>query len=326
MALAGVAIGAAVTWLVIRGKSLFAERFGDDSGSNILVSLLIPFGAYLAAEHVHAPGVLAAAASGIAMTFASGGVALGAGTRIRRRAVWDMLQFTLNGVIFVLLGEQLPWFFNGAQATVAATGHSSAWWLLLYVGAIVAALAALRFAWVGGASADRLECKEARRGKCGKSPASDHRRHVRRGRTRRHHAWGALTLPPAMPDGSPFPARDLAILLASGVILASLVIAAVGLPLLLRGLQLPADDGAAGERDRARIRAAKAAIAEIERVQHQMAEESGEADISTDVAARIGSISRADRQLARRRRAPVAAGTRQLARAKIAARGCPGGA
>jgi CPA1 family monovalent cation:H+ antiporter len=288
MALAGVAIGAAVTWLVIRGKSLFAQRFGDDSGSNILVSLLIPFGAYLAAEHVHASGVLAAAASGIAMTFASGGVALGAGTRIRRRAVWDMLQFTLNGVIFVLLGEQLPGFFNGAQATVAATGHTSAWWLLLYVGAIVAALAALRFAWVWVAL--RLTVLNAKkRGTAG--AGSPPRRIIgamsvagaRGGIT----LAGALTLPLAMPDGSPFPARDLAILLASGVILASLVIAAVGLPLLLRGLQLPADDGAAGERDRARIRAAKAAIAEIERVQHQMAEESGEADRSTDVAARI---------------------------------------
>ena len=66
MALAGVAIGGAITWLVITGKAVFARRFGDDTGSNILVSLLIPFGAYLAAEHVHASGVLAAAASGIA--------------------------------------------------------------------------------------------------------------------------------------------------------------------------------------------------------------------------------------------------------------------
>ncbi|HXH16022.1 MAG TPA: Na+/H+ antiporter [Sphingomonas sp.] len=288
MALAGVAIGMAVTWMVIRGKSLFAQRFGDDSGSNILVSLLIPFGAYLAAEHVHASGVLAAAASGIAMTFASGGVALGAATRIRRRAVWDMLQFALNGVIFVLLGEQLPGFFSRARATVAATGHTSAWWLPLYVSAIVAALAALRFAWVWVAL--RLTLLRAKRSGAA-SGGSPPRRIIgamsvagaRGGIT----LAGALTLPLVMPDGSPFPARDLAILLASGVILASLVIAAIGLPLLLRGLQLPTDDGAAGERDRARIAAAKAAIAEIDRVQHEIAEEKGEADRSTDVAARI---------------------------------------
>ena len=288
MALAGVGIGFAVTWVAVRGKSLFSRQFGDDGGSNILVSLLIPFGAYLAAEHVHASGVLAAAASGIAMTFASGGVALGAATRIRRRAVWDMLQFTLNGVIFVLLGEQFPAFVHRAHLTVATTGHDSIWWLLLYVAAIVAALAVLRFAWVWVSLRFTL-LRAQRRGAAGS--ASPPWRIVgamsaagaRGGIT----LAGALTLPMTMPGGAPFPTRDLTILLASGVILTSLVIASLGLPLLLRGLQLPVDGSANDERDRARIKGAKAAIAEIERVQHQMAEDQGDADRSTDVAARI---------------------------------------
>jgi len=148
MALAGITIGAAVTWFATAGKALFVRHFGDDQGSNILVSLLLPFGAYLAAEHVHASGVLAAAAAGIAMTFAGSGVAVGASTRIRERAVWDMLQFTLNGVIFVLLGEQLPSLLSGAREALAGTGHVSGWWLLVYVAAIVAVLAMLRFGWV----------------------------------------------------------------------------------------------------------------------------------------------------------------------------------
>jgi CPA1 family monovalent cation:H+ antiporter len=97
----------------------------------------------------------------------------------------------------------------------------------------------------------------------------------------------------AMSDGTPFPTRDLAILLASGVILTSLAIASLGLPLLLRGLHLPHDEGAADERDRARIKGAKAAIAEIERVQHRLAEEQGDADRSTEVAARIMAQYRA---------------------------------
>jgi len=288
MALAGVAIGVAVSWVVVRGKSLFANHFGDDGGSNILVSLLIPFGAYLAAEHVHASGVLAAAASGIAMTFASGGVSLGAATRIRRRAVWDMLQFTLNGVIFVLLGEQFPAFFDRARLTVATTGHSSTWWLLLYVAAIVAALTVLRYAWVWvSLHFTLLRARQRGATNTGSPPwrivGAMSAAGARGGIT----LAGALTLPMTMPDGAPFPTRDLTILLASGVILTSLVIASLGLPLLLRGLQLPIDDGADDERDRARIKGAKAAIAEIERVQHQMAQEQGEADRSMDIAARI---------------------------------------
>jgi CPA1 family monovalent cation:H+ antiporter len=50
---------------------------------------------------------------------------------------------------------------------------------------------------------------------------------------------GILTLPLVLPDGSPFPARDLAIFLAMGIILLSLVIANLGLPGLLRNLHLP---------------------------------------------------------------------------------------
>lgn len=288
MALAGVAIGGAVTWLAITGKALFARHFGDDQGSSILISLLLPFGAYLAAEHLHASGVLAAAAAGIAMTFAGNGAAVGASTRIRQRAVWDMLQFTLNGVIFVLLGEQLPGLLVGARDAVTGTGHDSAWWLLIYVVAIVAVLAALRFGWVW-LSLQLTLFRARRRG--GDQAGSPPRRII--GAMSVAGARGAitlaaaLTLPLTLSDGAPFPARDLVILLASGVILASLVIASIGLPLLLRGLKLPPDEGEAGARDHARIVTAKAAIAEIERVQHDLAVNSGEADRYTDIAARL---------------------------------------
>jgi CPA1 family monovalent cation:H+ antiporter len=289
MALAGVAIGGAVTWLAITGKALFARHFGDDQGSSILISLLLPFGAYLAAEHLHASGVLAAAAAGIAMTFAGSAAAVGAATRIRQRAVWDMLQFTLNGVIFVLLGEQLPGLLIGARQAVAGTGHDNVGWLVIYVLAIVAVLAALRFGWVW-VSLQLTLFRARRRG--GDDTASPPRRII--GAMSVAGARGAitlaaaLTLPLTLADGAPFPARDLVILLASGVILTSLVIASIGLPVLLRGLRLPADEAAVDERDRARIVTAKAAIAEIERVQHELAAaDSDEADRYTDIAARL---------------------------------------
>jgi len=288
MAFAGVGIGAAVTWLAINGKALFDRRFGADQGSSILVSLLLPFGAYLAAEHVHASGVLAAAAAGIAMTFAGDGAAVGASTRIRQRAVWDMLQFTLNGVIFVLLGEQLPGLLGGAREAIAATGHDSAWWLLAYVAGIVAVLATLRFGWVWLS----LELTLFRARRTGTSPAGSPPRRIVAamsvaGARGAITLAAALTLPLTMTDGTPFPARDLVVLLASGVILASLVIAAVALPLLLRNLRLPDDAGEAGERDRVRIVTAKAAIVEIERVQHDLAADSDEADRYIDIAARL---------------------------------------
>ena len=287
MALAGVAIGVGVTWAIVASKAAFARRFGDETGSNILVSLLIPFAAYLAAEHVHASGVLAAAAAGIAMTFTGATSGVAAGTRIRRRAVWDMLQFTLNGVIFVLLGEQLPEVFVRARDTVTATGHVSPWWLAIYVFAVVLGLAVLRYGWVW-VSMQLTLLRARRRNDDAVSPP---RRIIAAmsaaGARGAITLAGALTLPLTLNDGTPFPARDLVIFLASGVILSSLVIAAVALPLLLRGLNLPPDEGIAAARDRARLVSAKAAIAELDRVQHQMAEGRDDPDRFTDIAARL---------------------------------------
>src|SRR3546814_9705843 len=71
---------------------------------------------------------------------------------------------------------------------------------------------------------------------------------------------GVLTLPLVMNDGSAFPARDLAIFLAMGVIITSLVAASIGLPLLLRNLQMPDEPSPQAEEDAAWIAAAHAAI------------------------------------------------------------------
>ena len=101
-----------------------------------------------------------------------------------------------------------------------------------------------------------------------------------------------LTLPLSLPDGSPFPARDLAILLAAGAIIVSLVAASLGLPLLLKGLKLPPEPSHQEEEDRARILAAEAAIKAIRRAQHDLAEALGDAELYADAGARVMQIYR----------------------------------
>jgi CPA1 family monovalent cation:H+ antiporter len=108
----------------------------------------MPFAAYLAAEHFHCSGILAAVAAGLTMGFVEASGDLAATTRIRRNSVWDTIQFTANGIIFILLGEQLPMILSGAAETVSTTGHHEPWWLIVYVIAINLGLAALRFLWV----------------------------------------------------------------------------------------------------------------------------------------------------------------------------------
>ncbi|RAI44050.1 Na+/H+ antiporter [Rhodoplanes roseus] len=292
VAAGGLIVGVGVTVAIMRAKEYIGRRFGEDSGSNILVSLLIPFAAYLTAEETGCSGILAAVGAGVAMSFAEAtGQALAA-TRVRRRAVWDMIQFASNGVVFVLLGEQLPAILPKAQQTVGLTGHSSPLWLAAYVLATAAVITALRFVWasvslsitwfrtwqrlgIPAPSLARLTVAMACAGPRGAVTLA-----------------GVLTLPLVLPSGEPFPARDLAIFIAMGVIITSLLIASIGLPLAMRGLVLPEEPSTDAEDDRARVAAAEAAIARIEEVQHAMAEGRPDADRYVEIASRLMDLYR----------------------------------
>ena len=292
VSLGGLAIGIGVTWTVNNAKNIISRRFGEDVSAQILISVLIPFGAYLLAEELHCSGILAAVAAGVTMSFTEqSGQAL-AITRVRRAAVWDTIQFTLNGVIFVLLGEQMPSIMARAAETVRITGHHEPWWLIVYVLAITAALAALRFVWAWFS----LKWNIARAMRRGQPPppvswrliAATSVAGVRGAIT----LAGVLTLPFALADGTPFPARNLAIFLAAGVIIVSLVLASIVLPRLLKNLELPPEPSHQNEIDNARVEAAQAAITAIEQAQHGMAEGRADADLYIDASGRIMELYR----------------------------------
>src|SRR5690606_19356091 len=211
-----------------------------EPGAQVVVSLLIPFGAYELAEHLGGSGILAAVAAGITMSYVElSGRAL-AGTRVQRAAVWDTVQFALNGIMFVLLGEQLPAIFEGAVEAVRDSNHENPWWLAVYVLAINLGLAILRFTWVWVSLYISYRLA-VRKGDKERSPpgfrlvAAMSVAGVRGAIT----LAGVLTLPLTLMDGSEFPARDLTIFLAAGVIILSLTAASLVLPHLLRGLQSP---------------------------------------------------------------------------------------
>ncbi|MDR3455061.1 MAG: Na+/H+ antiporter [Rhodoferax sp.] len=287
VALAGLGLGVGVTRVVSSAQRWLSQHFGEESGSPILISLLIPFGAYLLAEQLHASGILAAVAAGVTMSYVElSGRAL-ATTRVQRAAVWNTVQLALNGIMFVLLGEQLPDMLHGAVASVEQSGHLNPWWLAAYALAITLGLTLLRFIWVW-VSLRRALFKARRRG----TPIT--RPHWRlllatslAGVRGAITLAGVMTLPLLMPDGTPFPARDLAVFLATAVILLSLVMASVGLPRLLKGLDLPEEPTASQEEDLARHDAAIAAIAAIEKVQRAELRETFDADLHSQAAARV---------------------------------------
>ncbi|MES2257513.1 MAG: Na+/H+ antiporter [Pseudomonadota bacterium] len=287
MAAGGVAMGVGLTLLITWIQRWLARHFGEPAGSPILVNLLMPFGAYLLAEHLQASGILAAVAAGIAMSYVElSGHALAA-TRIQRSAVWDMVQFSLTGVMFVLLGEQLPSILRGARASLEDVGHYNPWWLVLYAFSISGGLLMLRFIWVWAT----LRLTLYRHAKNGEHLAAPNWRlllatslaGVRGAIT----LAGVMTLPLVLADGKPFPARDLTIFLASAVILISLLAASIGLPHLLRGVDFPDEPHERQEEDRAREVAANAAIAAIERAQIELMSASTDADLFPQAAGRV---------------------------------------
>ena len=286
LAAVGIAIGVGFTFAIVRVKAWLNRRLGEDSGAQVLVSLLVPFGAYELAEHFGGSGILAAVAAGITMSYAElGGHAL-ATTRVQRTAVWDTVQFALNGVMFVLLGEQLPALFAGAVDAVRESQHESPWWIAVYVLAINFGLAALRFAWVWISTRISIAVARARGEPIEEPPlrlvAAMSVAGVRGAIT----LAGVLTLPLVLPDGTDFPARDLAILLAAGVVILSLTAASVLLPPLLRKLAADSHSEDA-EVEHARVVAAKHAIPAVEHELHHLAHGHTDADVYAEAAARV---------------------------------------
>ncbi|MDR2214864.1 MAG: Na+/H+ antiporter [Nevskiaceae bacterium] len=292
LAVAGVVVGVALTFGILWLKNQLSRRFGEESGSQVLLSLLIPFAAYMVAEQIGGSGILAAVAAGITMSYMElTGAALGH-TRMQRAAVWDTVQFALNGVMFVLLGEQLPSILRSSVHVVREAGHHDPLWLIIYILAINAGLIALRFVWVwvslrvGQLLADTKPGATAPRSSARRIAAMS-LAGVRGTIT----MAGVLTLPLLLPGGAPFPARDLTIFLASGTIILSLLTANVFLPRLLRGIEIH-ETRRIKTLDHIRVIAAEAAIKAIQQQLESGLGDPQDPDLHAEAVARVIEIYR----------------------------------
>ena len=99
---AGIAIGLAVGWLVRQ-----VRRRLDNPPLEITIALLSAYLAYIPAELIHASAVLAAVTVGIYMGAHTSELTT-ARTRVQGDAVWEIIVFILNALLFVLIGLQLP--------------------------------------------------------------------------------------------------------------------------------------------------------------------------------------------------------------------------
>ena len=274
IALGGLAVGVVVAWAFSWVQDKLTDWRGEALGFQVmLLRLLLPFGVYLLAEHLAVSGILAVVAAGMTVDFTDrhrSGDLVG---RMRARGLRAMMEFVFNGLIFLLLGLQFPQFIGGPlRVAYQSVGPNAAWRLVGLTAALWLALLALRFVWIWGAL--RVSVYWAKwRGKHRDAPSlrimgAAALAGIRGAVT----LAGVLSVPLTLPDGSPFPARDLLIFLASGVILFSLLGGSIGLPIVLRDLPLPPEDPQEREGQEARTLAAGAAIRALEGAQQPAAD------------------------------------------------------
>lgn len=111
MVIGGVAMGLAWAWLFIQAH----RRLPTDASSDIVFTLITPYFMYWAAEQVHASGVLAVVAGGLLMS-AKRLSFLNSASRIRGYSVWEIFVYVLNGLVFLLIGLELPEVVDGLRS------------------------------------------------------------------------------------------------------------------------------------------------------------------------------------------------------------------
>ena len=281
----GILVGLAVGWLAAK----FHQRV-DDAPIEITFSLLTPFAAYLLAEHLGVSGVLAVVTAGLYLGRRMPEL-LSSRTRLQAGPVWEMVEFLLNGFVFILIGLQLP------EVSRALSDHPdySAGQLVWYALVISLAVIFIRILWVFPASyLPRLLFKRIRK----KDPYPSWR-HVT------IVAWtgmrgvvslaAALALPLTMQSGKPFPNRDLILFLTFIVILATLVVQGLSLPMLIRWLGVKDDGSAAREERDARLKANQAALARLKQIpEHNPAKADAKRRLSIEYEDRIRQLEDTD--------------------------------
>ncbi len=248
---AGVAIG-----LAVGVATRHALRLTDESFSAIAVTLLAPYVAWVVAEQFHASAVLACVTGGLYVRQHFSAIVAPV-TRIQARAVWDLLVFVLNGVVFILIGLQLAALRQSIPTPELAT--------LLWQGAVVSATAiVVRLIWVPIAAYLPRALSPSLRARDPMPPWSAIFLIGWTGMRGIVSLAAALALPLTTAGGAPLPFRDEIIVLTFVVILVTLVLQGLSLGPLIRRLDFGDDDVLEREETLARERAARAALDQVE--------------------------------------------------------------
>ncbi len=231
----GAVIGIAVGWVILR-----AIRRLPDVTVSVLITVLAAYASFIAAEEVHASGILAAAVCGLYSGWHQSEY-FDADTRLTASAFWKILVFGLEALLFVLLGLQL-------ESVVDQVGEGEVGRLAAIGVALAALVIAVRVVFAALPLAPGLSRRERLVvGWCGMR--------------------GAISLAAALSIATDIPGRSEVIFLTFVVILVTLVGQGLTLPALIKTLKLPNDREWSPEEAIARLEAAQTALDRLDELE-----------------------------------------------------------
>jgi Na+/H+ antiporter len=247
-----MSVGGAVFGSLVGMGAAYLHRHLRDPSVAVTLTLLTPYISYLPAERLGFSGVLAVVATGLYIGHRSW-EALGPESRLQRESIWKLLDYLLNGVVFILIGLQFPSILREMKIPVSQMILAGATISLVVIG--------VRFLWV--------------------FPIVYLEKHLLL-RRRDHLSFGglvvaswagmrgvvslaaALALPLATSAGEDFPHRHIILFLTFCVIFVTLVFQGLTLPWVARKLKVEEPDKDVRSEGKARVTLLEDLIVEIE--------------------------------------------------------------
>lgn len=219
---------------MIMGKILafIIQRVKDDALIVISFTLIMPFVTYLIAEQVHVSGVIAVVILGLIISRFSNKI-FPERLKNQSNAIWDIIVFLLNGLIFILIGLQFPYILGSINEKM----------VLPYIGysfLITLAILALRIIRMLTQQKSLQKAFTSKRHKISEHALIDFKNSI-------IISWAgmrgivslaiALGLPHKLGNGTPFPLRSEIIFISVVVVLITLIVQGLTLPWLVKKLQ-----------------------------------------------------------------------------------------
>lgn len=257
---AGIGIGLAIGYIFQK----ITQWVSSDANTDIVLTLLGPYVMYISAEALHVSGVLAVVTGGLFLSNRAH-LFLSHRSRLQGANVWSAVTFVLNGLVFMLIGLELPVIVQGLDGVSLS---SAIWYGVL----ITVVLMVLRMLCTLGASAFTVFISRY-------ITTADSRPGVKgpiilgwAGMRGVVSLAAALSIPPTLGNGQPFPQRNLLLFITFVVILLTLVIQGITLPWVVRAVDLEDPDHAKPDHEQDELIREKLARKSIEYVQQHHGE------------------------------------------------------